>query len=304
MRRIPLRGLAEPDVRGFLRATVGGPATDARTARLLHEATGGNPLFLREIVRELPVGGLLRTVPVTPTVRDMVAARYDRIAGADGAVLDAAAVLGTEFEARTCPQVLGAPVIDVLDALDRAAAPGAVVAVPDATGRFTFSRAVVREVRYEAIAAGQRMRLHRAAGSVLRNVGAPVTELARHFCAAADLGDPEDAFRGSNPSPSASTSHRRPGSAPARRDARTLIGRGRGKVVWVDRPRAPGTVADEDRGRSVSPTPRGRYDVTDVIETRAEGGLNGPYSLGPDGLLAVLTVAAATVRSAFTAPMP
>ena len=75
VRRIGLGGLTEPDVEALLRATAGRAALDvARTARMLHGATGGSPLFLREVVRELPADGLLRTVPVSPTVRDHVAA--------------------------------------------------------------------------------------------------------------------------------------------------------------------------------------------------------------------------------------
>ena len=131
---------------------------------------------------------------MSPTVRDHVAARFARLPEDDGAMLDAAAVLGAEFEARACAQVLDRPLPDVLDALDRAAALGIVVPVPGAAGRFAFTHAVLREVRYEAIPAGRRMRLHHAAGTVLRAAGAPVTDLARHFYAAADLGDREDAF--------------------------------------------------------------------------------------------------------------
>lgn len=195
VRRIGLRGLSEPSVVALLRATAGRVAMDvARTARMLHGATGGSPLFLREIVRELPADGLLLTVPVSPTVRDLVASRFQRLPDADGAMLDAAAVLGAEFEARPCAQVLDRPLPDVLDALDRASALGVVVPVPRAPGRFAFTHAVLREVRYEAIPAGRRMRLHHAAGTVLRTAGASVTELARHFYEAADLGDRKDAF--------------------------------------------------------------------------------------------------------------
>ena len=58
VRRIGLRGLTEPDVEALLRATAGRAAIDvARTARMLHGATGGSPLFLREVVRELPADG-------------------------------------------------------------------------------------------------------------------------------------------------------------------------------------------------------------------------------------------------------
>ncbi len=193
--RIGLRGLTEPDVEALLRAAGRRAEVDvARTARVLHEATGGSPLFLREIVRELPADGVLRALPVNSTVRDHVAARFERLPEADGDVLDAGAVLGAEFGARTCAEVLDRPLPEVLDALDRAAGLGIVVAVPGAAGRFAFTHAVLGDVRYGAIPAGRRMRLHHAAGTVLRSGGAQVTELARHFYASADLGDREHAF--------------------------------------------------------------------------------------------------------------
>jgi hypothetical protein len=195
VRRIGLSGLTQPDVEALLRATADHAALDvSRTARMLHEATAGSPLFLREVVRELPADGVLLSVPVSATLRDHVAARFERVSEADGAALDAAAVLGAEFAARTCAQVLDRPLPDVLDALDRAAGLGIVVPIPTAAGRFAFTHAVLREVRYEAIPAGRRMRLHHAAGTVLRAAGAPATDLARHFYASADLGDREDAF--------------------------------------------------------------------------------------------------------------
>ena len=195
VQRIGLSGLTEPDVEALLRATADPVALDVtRTARMLHGATGGSPLFLREVVRELPAAGLLQTVPLSRTVREHVAARFERLPDEDGAMLDAAAILGAEFEARACARVLDRPLPDVLDALDRANALGIVVPLAGAPGRFAFTHAVLREVRYEAIPAGRRMRLHHGAGTVLRATGAPVTDLARHFYAAADLGDREDAF--------------------------------------------------------------------------------------------------------------
>ena len=195
VRRIGLSGLTQPDVEALLRAAADNAALDvAHTARMLHEATAGSPLFLREVVRELPADGLLLSVPVSATLRDHVAARFERVSEADGAALDAAAVLGSEFAARTCAQVLDRPLPDVLDALDRATGLGIVVPIPAAAGRFAFTHAVLREVRYEAIPAGRRMRLHHAAGTVLRAAGAPATDLARHFYASADLGDREDAL--------------------------------------------------------------------------------------------------------------
>ena len=65
VQRIGLRGLTEPDVASCCVTRRSDSTLDVeRTARMLHEATGGLPLFLREVVRELPSDGIVRAVPV------------------------------------------------------------------------------------------------------------------------------------------------------------------------------------------------------------------------------------------------
>lgn len=197
--RVSLGGLTRSDVTALLRATPGRVRPDVeRTAGRLHEATNGSPLFLRELIRELPEDGQPGWASFSPSLRDHVAARFALLPSADGEVLDMAAVLGAEFEAGLVAQALDRPAGLILDVLDRAEGLGLVIGVPSAPGRYAFSHALLREVRYESVPPGRRVHMHRAAGQVLRRVAgadAPVADLARHFCAAATLGEAEDAFR-------------------------------------------------------------------------------------------------------------
>ena len=88
-RHLTLCGLDEDDVRelvGQLRGTDPGPDT----ARLLTERTGGNPFFVTEVARS---GG-----DVPTGVRDVVRDRVDRLGPEVTTVLEAAAVVGEEFE--------------------------------------------------------------------------------------------------------------------------------------------------------------------------------------------------------------
>ena len=197
--RVSLGGLTRSDVTSLLRATPGPARPDVeRTAGRLHEATNGSPLFLRELIRELADDGRAGSPTFSPSLRDHVAARFARLSADDREVLDMAGVLGAEFEAGLVAQALDRPAGLILDVLDRAEGLGIVIGVPSAPGRFAFTHALLREVRYESIPAGRRVHMHRAAGQALRRVGgadAPVADLARHFCAAATLGEADEAFR-------------------------------------------------------------------------------------------------------------
>jgi tetratricopeptide (TPR) repeat protein len=92
--------------------------------------------------------------------------------------------------------VIGTPVDSVLDALDRGEGLGLVKGVPGDGGRFSFSHALLREVRYAQIPASRRLRLHQQAGRALADRStddAHVVDLAHHFCAAASIGEADRA---------------------------------------------------------------------------------------------------------------
>src|SRR5262249_21742984 len=94
-----------------LLATLVGPDPDLQPLRRrLVEWTGGNPLFVEEIVCSLWETGALvgergayqltesiEAIRMAPTVQDILAARIDRLADKDKRVLQSAAVVGTEL---------------------------------------------------------------------------------------------------------------------------------------------------------------------------------------------------------------
>jgi predicted ATPase len=111
----------------------------------------------------------------------------------DLAVLDLAAVLGAEFDARLLAAAGQRPMPEVVASLERAELAGLVHRQPGEAGRFSFVHALFRTARYEAIELGHRRQLHRQVARVLET-GIDerlLPELARHASVAAPLVDTE-----------------------------------------------------------------------------------------------------------------
>lgn len=182
--RLDLVGLAEDDVAALLQH-LGGDAD----ARAVLAETGGNPLFVREVA-----GGLGRA---GGSLRALLAQRYALLSDADSAVVDVAAVLGAQFDADLVAAAAGQPLGEVLESLERAEAAGLVLPAPGRVGWFSFTHALFRTARYEAIPARARLALHGRAVAALERRGADdrlLPELARHARIAAPLGDPRAAL--------------------------------------------------------------------------------------------------------------
>jgi DNA-binding SARP family transcriptional activator/tetratricopeptide (TPR) repeat protein len=193
-RRLPLIGLTTEEIAQLVGVDESEPTVSATdVARALHELTDGSPLFVKELLRYQPVSELLRPpLTLSPTLRDVVTARFAQFTADDQSVIDVATVLGAEFDAGLLSHVMDVSVDVVLDALERAEALGVVVDVPDSSGRFSFAHALLREVRYAQIPASRRLRLHQRAGHALASRhtdDAHSADLARHFCAAAVIGE-------------------------------------------------------------------------------------------------------------------
>ena len=103
------------------------------------ERAEGNPLFLEQLLRTVRAGdppGLAPAVP--PTIRSLVLERMDRLAAADRAALQTAAVLGKRFSLSSLRGVGGQPManIETLVAAD--------LVRPDASD-FLFAHALIQE---------------------------------------------------------------------------------------------------------------------------------------------------------------
>jgi adenylate cyclase len=194
------------------------PLTDAETNELLAELLGpdvsvaaikttvaghaaGNPFFIQEMVRELGERGVLegdrggyacRTdlaeVSVPATVQATIAARIDRLGGTAKRTLNAAAVIGSRFEADLLARVDGdAALAELVDAelLDP-------VTVSARAG-YAFGHPLIRAVAYESQLRSDRSLLHkRVAAAIQQHDSSAVEEnaalIAIHLEAAGDLG--------------------------------------------------------------------------------------------------------------------
>jgi DNA-binding SARP family transcriptional activator/tetratricopeptide (TPR) repeat protein len=178
--RVPLHGLDPAAASELIGATCTRPV-DAETARTVAERTGGNPFFLREMIRLLDSeGALAATTEVPAGVRDVLQRRIARLPATAQTILKQAAVLGTETDVEVLADVAGAGEDVLLDAIEAGLFTGLVT--EPGPGRVRFSHALVRDTLYQSLSRLRRSRLHaRAAAAVERHSPAEVAALAHHF---------------------------------------------------------------------------------------------------------------------------
>ena len=200
---VPLRGLPPDAVRELLSDRMGKPPGDALVDEVL-AVTDGNPFFVIELAQLLALdgadGGAARRRPVIPPgAQELLRRRLAPMPPASRRLLEAAAVVGREFDLGPLATIMAAPVADLVAALEPALRAGLVRAVPDVLRRYTFTHALMRETLYDDLASGARMQLHAAVGEALETSGTADEErlpmLAHHFFEAAQGGDPAKAVR-------------------------------------------------------------------------------------------------------------
>lgn len=136
----------------------------------VHRRSGGNPLFVEQLVATGDLAG------IPPTLEALLAARLDRLPAVERRVVETAAVLGGEVTAELVERVGGGDA-SVLPALCdlwilEAAAPGG----------YRLAHQLLRDAAYEAIPRRERASLHEQAAEALDDGGAAV-----HLEAAAAL---------------------------------------------------------------------------------------------------------------------
>ncbi|SFR25793.1 DNA-binding transcriptional activator of the SARP family [Lentzea waywayandensis] len=150
-----------------------------RDARVIHQRTGGNPFYVKELGRLVASGGDLGSVPAG--VRDVLRHRLAGLPAQARTVLHQASVLGRDVEVDLLAALAGH---DVLDALDLAIEAGFVVEV--APGHIRFTHALVRDTLYEDVSLTRRARWHAALTEVLPP--GDVQTLAHHYALAGTRG--------------------------------------------------------------------------------------------------------------------
>ncbi len=196
--RVTLQPFSVTDVRDYLRAAAEEP--DAAVVAALHERTGGNPFYLKELLRllasEHPDGWSSHEATAESTVpesvRDVIGRRVARMPEETQALLRAAAVIGRDVDTVLLESAAGLDYERVLSLLEPAVASGLLVEVPDGWN-YRFAHALVRDALYAELSRLQRARVHRRTGEALESLHraddpATIGLLAHHFAAAARIG--------------------------------------------------------------------------------------------------------------------
>ncbi|WP_158566405.1 BTAD domain-containing putative transcriptional regulator [Micromonospora craterilacus] len=196
--RVALQPFSATDVRDYLRAAA--EESDAAVVAALHERTGGNPFYLKELLRllasEHPDGWSSKEAiaesAVPESVRDVIGRRVARMPEETQALLRAAAVIGRDVDTVLLESAAGLDYERVLSLLEPAVASGLLVEVPDGWN-YRFAHALVRDALYAELSRLQRSRVHRRTGEALESLHraddpATIGLLAHHFAAAARIG--------------------------------------------------------------------------------------------------------------------
>ncbi|WP_410786499.1 ATP-binding protein [Kribbella sp. C-35] len=190
---LALGGLDGTAVRRHLLELTGRAVDDALVERV-RTSTGGNPFFVGEVGRALAAGPDPGRVPVTAALRAAIAERLRILAPAAAEVVRAAAVLGEEVSVPELARLADADPTEVVRLLGEAQDAALLQPAEDATGRWRFAHAIVRDAILDALPVQTRGALHRAAAEALEarvgvSPGAHVFDIAHHRAEAAIVGD-------------------------------------------------------------------------------------------------------------------
>jgi DNA-binding SARP family transcriptional activator len=198
LERVDLTGLSENDVGRLAREWLQEPPSPELVAAV-RRRTGGNPLFVEELVRHLlesraadPVAAATTELP--PGVHAVIERRLAQLPESAARAVDIAAVAGEDFALAEIATVSEARDDAVADALEVAVAAGLVdeAAVP---GQYRFAHALVRESVLAGLSATRRALLHRRHAAALEAQPGRAGEVARHLLEARPLVDAATAAR-------------------------------------------------------------------------------------------------------------
>jgi DNA-binding CsgD family transcriptional regulator len=170
-----------------------GPRADEELCRSCHEATGGNPFYLRELVADLSSEGRRPTVEVARSVRSLgagtvgrsVLVRIGRLGLDCDHLAEALAILGPGAPLRHAASLAELNREAAERAADRLRA--ADVLAPER--ELDFVHPIVHEALLAELPAARRAALHSGAAALLVADGAPPDRIAAHLLSAEPYGE-------------------------------------------------------------------------------------------------------------------
>jgi class 3 adenylate cyclase len=186
---LSLAPLSRADTSQIVRSRLGASELPEVLARLIADRAEGNALFAEEIagflvernIVRVPLGlefdeaAVARALP--DSLHSLLVSRVDRLAPGDRSLLQAAAVIGREFD----PELLSAVAASDAAIEERLLAMRSLDLVhrSEKTGAFAFKHALVRDALYDSLLSGTRTLLHlKIAEEIERRSGNRLVEVA------------------------------------------------------------------------------------------------------------------------------
>jgi len=206
---LPLGLLTEATVGEYVAALFPQQRFPEGLARLIHQRTDGNPLFMVNVVDYLLGQGLIIEhdgqwelkaelteieVGVPESIRQMIERQIDRLSGAEQRVLEAASIAGVEFSSASVAAALTGDVVQIEEQCERLTChsqflrPAGISQWPDdtASASYGFIHVLHQNVFYHRVTEARRNQMHRLVGERLESAygsraGEIAVELAMHF---------------------------------------------------------------------------------------------------------------------------
>ncbi|HEU5065788.1 MAG TPA: adenylate/guanylate cyclase domain-containing protein [Gaiellaceae bacterium] len=189
---IELEPLTATDSETLIEALAEDGAVSPETRRKLLEKTGGNPLFLEEVMLDVAeCGEELATARIPDTIQALIASRIDRLDADSKALLQHASVIGRTFWAGAVEYLASAESLDdvIEDLLLRDLVVGESRSSLSNEKAYRFKHVLIRDVAYASLTKSARAKNHSRFAEWLRMRGADelVEIRAHHLDHAASL---------------------------------------------------------------------------------------------------------------------
>ncbi len=214
---IPVTLFTPTFVKDYLAERCDGLDVDPAFASWIHHQTAGNPLFIRILVDDLILRGVLamdeerrwrlRGSPeelrefVPDSLRELVEGQVDRLSTTERDLTESASVLAMEFAASSVAAVAGIHEEQAEEACEGLARRGQILkragrgnpGTGSRSGRFAFVHSMVQRILRERLPASRLRRLHLAAAEALEREhpgreDAVAVQLALHYAMAGEPG--------------------------------------------------------------------------------------------------------------------
>ena len=198
--QLRLSPLGPAEAEELLTSLLGNDPSLTVLKHLILEKTEGTPFFMEEVVQTLAEEGAVTGVPgsyrleraptelhISPTVQGVLAARIDRLAPEEKALLQQLAVIGREFPLSVLRQVVPQPedeVYRLLSSLQRKEFLYEQPAFPEV--EYSFKHALTQEVAYGTVLQERRKTLHEQTAQAIEalyraNLEDHYSDLAHHY---------------------------------------------------------------------------------------------------------------------------